>query len=458
MKNYLEQYNNIFFIGIGGISMSGIAEVLRTEGKFIAGSDQSESDITNHLQSLGMTVAIGHHPDNITSAFDLVVYTAAIKESNVEYKKAVELNIPMMDRATVLGHIMDSYKTSIGVAGTHGKTTTTSMLSYVMMEADLDPTISVGAILKKINGNFKIGNSDFFITEACEYSNSYFHFFPNINIVLNIEEDHLDFFKDINDIRDSFKHYMHNTKEGGVLILNDSIPNLKELIDDLTCDVITVGKNLNSTYSFKQLSYDKNGHSNFDLYYKGTYLDHIQLHVTGEHNVENALASIAASRFMNINMDIIKKGLSAFSGADRRFEYVGNMNGVTIIDDYAHHPTEILKTIEAANNVEHNDLWVVFQPHTYTRTIALFDDFVTALSHADYIIVTDIYAAREKDLGTIHSKMLVESLSKLGKEIVYIDGFNEICNYVKAHCLPNDMLITMGAGTVTNLGKMLLNS
>lgn len=455
MNNQLEQYKHVFFIGIGGISMSGIAEVLRTSGKQISGSDQSDSDITRHLESLGMTVHIGHSKENITDDFDLVVYTAAIKEDNVEYQRAVELGIKMMDRATILGLIMNTYNTSIGVAGTHGKTTTTSMLSYIMMEADLDPTISVGAILKGINGNFRIGGSDYFITEACEYSNSYHKFFPNINIILNIEEDHMDFFKDLEEIRQSFKTYIKNTKDNGILIINDSIPNIEELTQGINCQIVTVGSLSSSNYSYKNPSYNEKGLASFDLIHNGNLVERITLNVTGEHNIQNALATIAAASFMNVPMDAVKKGLITFGGADRRFEYIGTVNDVTIIDDYAHHPTEILKTIEAAKHIHHNDLWVVFQPHTYTRTLAFYDEFVSALSLIDHLIVTDIYAARELDPGNINSKMLVESLSNLGKDIVYIDDFAEICDYVTKHCLPNDMLITMGAGTVTNISKML---
>ncbi len=452
----LDKYKNIFFIGIGGISMSGLSEVLNQNNKNITGSDQNESAITKHLNTLGIKTYKGHDPSHITKDYDLVVYTAAIKKDNVEYMKALELNIPIMDRGTLLGHIMDSYPISIGVAGTHGKTTTTSMLSHIMLEGRLDPTISVGAILKGIGGNFKIGKSDYFITEACEYANSYHKFFPNINIVLNIEEDHMDFFKDIDEIKDSFNKYIHNTKDNGIIILNDTIQEIPVITKGINAPIVTVGQKSSSTYSYQNESFDELGHGSFDLYFKGDYISNIKLMVTGYHNLENALACIAAAKFMGLSLDIIQKGLLAFKGADRRFEYKGTINGTTIIDDYAHHPTEILKTIEATTKIKHNELWVVFQPHTYSRTKALYNDFIDSLKDIDHLIITDIYAAREKDPGDIHSDMLVESLSKFGKDIVYIDDFEKIVDYLKQNILPNDMLITMGAGSVTLIGNMIL--
>lgn len=455
--NVLDQYKHVFFIGIGGISMSGLSEVLNRNGKEVYGSDQSLSPITDHLQALGIKVFEGHDPSHIKDDIDLVVYTAAVKEDNVEYMEAKNRGIKMMDRATLLGHIMDSYSVSIGVAGTHGKTTTTSMLSHVMLEGKLDPTISVGGILKGIGGNFRIGDSDYFITEACEYTNSYHKFFPNISIILNIEEDHLDFFKGYEDIEASFHRYMLNTKPGGTLILNDSIKNLDYLTKDLTVDYVTVGKKTDSDYSYANESFDEQGFATFDLNHSGQYIMRFSLKVTGYHNIENALATIAAGRLMGISYDEIQRGLLAFGGADRRFEYKGTYKDAVVIDDYAHHPTEIKTTLEATTKIEHNDLWVVFQPHTYTRTKALYDEFVHALKDADHLIITDIYAAREKDPGDIHSRMLVESLGKSGKDIVYIAEFEKIVDYLSEKLMPKDMLITMGAGTVTNIGPMLLD-
>ncbi len=436
--------------------MSGLAEVLNQNGKEVSGSDQNMTSITRHLETLGIKVYEGHNKDHIGDHIDLVVYTAAVKEDNVEYQEAIRRGIDMMDRASLLGHIMDSYGISIGVAGTHGKTTTTSMLSHIMLEGHLDPTISVGGILKGIGGNFRIGKSDYFITEACEYTNSYHKFFPNISIILNIEEDHMDFFKDIEEIEDSFATYIHNTKAGGSVIINDSIQHIDLLTKNLDVHVIKVGKNPESYYSYRNETFDESGFASFDLVTNGEFTRRFQLKVTGYHNIENALATIAAGRIMGVSFDDIQKGLLAFGGADRRFEYKGSFNGASVIDDYAHHPTEIMKTLEAASKIDHRHLWVVFQPHTYSRTKALYDDFVVALSVCDHLIITDIYAAREKDPGDIHSAMLVESLGNSVKEIVYIDDFEKIVDFLSQKLMPKDMLITMGAGTVTNIGPMLL--
>jgi UDP-N-acetylmuramate--alanine ligase len=452
----LNAYHQVFFIGIGGISMSGLAEVLNQDGKIVSGSDQNLSDITNNLETLGIKVFKGHTSDHINKKLDLVVYTAAIKEDNVELMKAKELGIPMMERATLLGLIMDGYKTSIGVAGTHGKTTTTSMISHIMLEGKLDPTISVGAILKGINGNFRVGQSDYFVTEACEYANSYLKFFPNISLVLNVEEDHLDFFKDIDDIRHSFKTYLGNTKTDGLIIINDSIPHLEDLLSGIDREYMTIGKSPASTYSYQNPSFDEDGLASFYLFKEGVFLSRVHLKVTGYHNIENALAAIATGLYLCLNLDTIQKGLLAFGGANRRFEYKGSFHDVSVIDDYAHHPTEIRKTLEAAQKIKHRELWVVFQPHTYTRTKAFYEDFVQALSSVDHLILTDIYAAREKDPGDIHSKMLVESLSKFGKDIVYIDDFEKIKAHLVKNLVPKDMLITMGAGNVNLIGEILL--
>ncbi|WZL80846.1 UDP-N-acetylmuramate--L-alanine ligase [Vallitaleaceae bacterium 9-2] len=456
-KNNLASYRHVFFIGIGGISMSGLAEVLFNRGLTISGSDQSASDITNHLKSLGANIYIGHDSDHIHKDIDLVVYTAAVKADNPELIKAKALNIDIMERATLLGYIMADYAQSIAVAGTHGKTTTTSMLAHILMAGHLDPTISVGAILKGIHGNFKIGHSDYFVTEACEYNNSFHKFFPTIGLVLNIEEDHLDFFKDIHAIRDSFYQFMQNIDSDGYLIINDAIDDIQQLTANLTCEVISVGSLSSSTYSYDNVSYNKLGHPTFDLYEQGKFVDSIHLHVTGSHNIENALAAIATGRCLNIGLEQIKQGLLDFSGANRRFEYIGTYNGITIIDDYAHHPTEIRKTIEAARHIDINRLYIVFQPHTYSRTKSLYNDFVEALKLADGVIITDIYAAREKDPGDIHASMIVESLSNFDVDIVYIDDFDEICTFIQKNCVPNDMLITMGAGNVNIIGHMLLN-
>lgn len=448
---------NIHFIGIGGISMSGLAEILHTAGFGISGSDSKESKITKHLESIGITILYGQRSSNITDNYDLVVYTAAIHEDNPEYKAALEHNIPMMDRAELVGQIMANYKNSIAISGTHGKTTTTSMVSQIFLEAGLDPTISVGGILKAIDGNIRIGHSEHFITEACEYTNSFLKFNPTISVILNVEEDHLDFFKDINDIRHSFKTFAEKLPKDGLLILNGDIDDAEYFTKDLECDVITYGVgDRKYNYSATNIDYDDHGHGNYDLTIDGKIIDHISLKVVGLHNISNSLSAIALARHLNISMDTIKKGLLAFDGTDRRFEYKGEIGGVTIIDDYAHHPTEIEATLKAADKYPHKKTWCVFQPHTYTRTKAFLKEFAKALSHADKVVLADIYAAREVNPGDISSKDLLEELKKLGTECYYFPSFDEIENFLLLNCENGDLLITMGAGDVVTIGESIL--
>jgi UDP-N-acetylmuramate--alanine ligase len=449
---------NVHFIGIGGISMSGLAQILLTNQFKVSGSDMSSSDIVTKLRTLGAKVTIGHIKNNITTDLDLVVYTAAISQDNVEYKRALELNIETIDRAELLGQIMKNYKYSIGVAGTHGKTTTTSMLSHILLHSDLDPTISVGGILKCIDGNIKVGHSDYFITEACEYSNSFLKFYPYIGIVLNVEEDHLDFFKDIDDIRHSFKQYLENIPSNGYAVVSSDIPNFQEIVSDLTCQVITYGtKAANSDWYPGNMTFDTNGYGSYDLYYKGELKTTVHLQTTGMHNILNSIAAIAVSHLLAIPLPTSQEALLAFSGVKRRFEYKGSLHGIKVIDDYAHHPTEILATLTAAKRLTYNKLWVVFQPHTFSRTKAFLSDFAKVLSTADHIIVSDIYAAREQDPLDIHSKDLVREIQKYTPNCNYFSSFDEIENFLLQNCVKNDLLITMGAGNIYNVGESLLS-
>ncbi len=449
---------SIHFIGIGGISMSGLAEILHNAHFSISGSDAKESKITKHLEELGINVLYGQRPSNITKNIDLVVYTAAINPDNPEYMEVINQNIPMMDRAELLGQIMKNYENAIAISGTHGKTTTTSMVSQILLSAGLDPTISVGGILKAINGNIRIGNSENFVTEACEYTNSFLKFYPKMAIILNIEEDHLDFFTGIEMIRKSFKDFANRLPDDGLLIINADIDSIPYFIDDLKCKVITYGSKIEFDYYAKNISYDEMGHGSYDLYIKGEFIDRIDLSVIGEHNIYNSLSAIALAREMNITLDTIKKGLLNFIGTDRRFEYKGEIGGITIIDDYAHHPTEIEATLTAAKNYPHKTIWCVFQPHTYTRTKAFLKEFALSLSHADKIVLTDIYAARESNPHDIHSKDLLNELAKLGKDAYYFDSFNDIENFLLQQCESGDLLITMGAGDVLSIGETLLGS
>ncbi|MCI8835944.1 MAG: UDP-N-acetylmuramate--L-alanine ligase [Ruminococcus sp.] len=447
---------HIHFIGIGGISMSGLAEILLQEGFTVSGSDARESALTHHLEEKGAQLFYGQRASNITDGIDCVVYTAAISRDNAELIEAVARKIPMLTRAELLGQLMKNYDTPIAVSGTHGKTTTTSMISHILLEGDLDPTISVGGILRAIGGNIRVGNSGTFITEACEYTNSFLHFFPKIGVILNIEEDHLDFFKDLEDIRHSFHEFAALLPSDGTLVINGDITDYPEIYKDLECHVTTYGTSADFDYSAENLTYNEKGYVSFDLIKHGETTDHIHLSVTGSHNVSNALASIATAELLDIPMETIKKGLLSFTGTDRRFEYKGTRNGVTIVDDYAHHPTEILATLKAAEHYPHRELWCVFQPHTYTRTKAFFHEFAEVLSHTDHLVLADIYAARETDTLGISSRDLAEEVKKLGTDAYYLPTFPEIENFLKEHCAPGDLLITMGAGNVVDIGDALL--
>lgn len=446
----------IHFMGIGGISMSGLAEILNAKGFTIVGSDAHESAITSHLESLGIRIAYGQRAENITPDIDLVVYTAAIHPDNPEFAAARDAGLPMMDRAELLGQIMKNYANAIAVSGTHGKTTTTSMLSHILLAADTDPTISVGGILKAIHGNIRVGHSDNFITEACEYTNSFLKFNPSLELILNIEEDHLDFFKDISDIRHSFRQFAEKLDANGTLVINGEIERLEEITSGLPCNVITYGLNGDYDYTAANITFDEFAKGSFDLVIDGNITDHIQLNVAGIHNVSNALAAIAAAGELHIPMETIKSGLMAFEGTDRRFEYKGQFNGITVIDDYAHHPTEIAATLTAAQKYPHNQIWCVFQPHTYTRTKAFLHEFAQALALADKIVLADIYAAREKDPGDIHSRDIQKLLLDAGKEAYYFPSFAEIEKFLSEKCINGDLLITMGAGDVVLVGESLI--
>lgn len=447
----------VHFIGIGGISMSGLAEILMDKGFKISGSDRAESPLTEALSDKGAIIYYGQKAENITDDAELVVYTAAIKPGNPEYDEAVKRNLPILTRAELLGQMMKNYGTSVAVAGTHGKTTTTSMITTMLLAAEADPTITVGGILPAIGGNTRIGASEYFVTEACEYTNSFLSFFPTIGVILNVEEDHLDFFKDIDDIRNSFHEFAKLLPENGVLIINSDIEKCETITADLKCDVITVGK-ADADYTASDISYNEFGYASFTANRKGGKSISISLSVPGEHNIYNALAALAVMDRMGIDENMAVKGLNDFTGTDRRFQKKGEIGGVTIIDDYAHHPTEIKATLAAAKNYPHKKLWVVFQPHTYTRTKAFFDDFAKALSSADAVVLADIYAARETDTLGVSSEMLCETIKEMGCESYYFPTFDEIENFLLLNCSQDDLLITMGAGDIVKVGESLLGN
>ena len=447
---------HVYFIGIGGISMSGLAEVLMKEGFTVSGSDSKESPLTDHLSSLGAVIFYDQSISHIPQGTDVVVYTAAIHPEHPEIVDATKRNIPLLTRAELLGQLMRNYKTAINIAGTHGKTTTTSMVTEILLAADTDPTISVGGILPTIGGNIRVGGSNLFVTEACEYTNSFLSFYPTMEVILNIEADHLDFFKDIDDIRHSFRLFAENTAPDGVIVLNGAIEQHDAITEGLSAKVVTYGLSADNDFYASDISYNEKGCASFLAHEGDTTIGQITLSIPGEHNVQNALAAIALCTQMKIPVASIISGLSAFHGTKRRFEKKGTVGGITIIDDYAHHPTEIRATLEAAKNYPHERIVCVFQPHTYTRTKAFLEDFADALSLADIVVLADIYAARETDTLGISSGDIQKRLQDAGTTAYYFHSFDEIEQFLLKKCMNGDLLITMGAGDIVNVGEHLL--
>ena len=466
----LDLQNNsiaVHFIGIGGISMSGIAELFLDKGFRVSGSDLHESAVTKRLESLGIKVYYSQVAENITPEIGLVVYTAAIHEDNPEFMRVKELGIPMLDRADCLGQIMSHYKNAVAVAGTHGKTTTTSMLSYVYLAADLDPTISVGGILSGIHGNIRLGRSENFIMEACEYANSFLSFTPTTAIVLNVEAEHLDFFGTLENERHSFTKFIDLLPENGLLVINNEIADLNALIQNKNIRIVQYGLRpvggKAPDYTAANITYNELGFAHYELIVRGENKGLIELSVTGEHNVLNSLAVIAASLEPStiykdgIALDRVKEGLKNYTGTERRFQYKGERDGYTIVDDYAHHPTEIRATLEAAKRVKHNRLIVAFQPHLYSRTKTFLHEFADVLSMADIVVFAEIYAAREENPGDISSDNIREIMSENGHEAYFFKTFEEVENFLIHSCKPGDLLITMGAGDIVKVGENMLS-
>lgn len=445
----MDKLTYVHFIGIGGISMSAIAKVLLHGGVKVSGSDSKRSKATEELEELGAVIYEGHSADNITNP-DLVVYTAAVNDSNPEMQRAKELGIATVSRAEMLGRIMKNYQKAISVAGTHGKTTTTSMMTYVLMKALTDPTVMVGGELDIIDGNFRIGKSEYFLTESCEYCRSFLSFFPTVAIILNVEEDHLDYYKDLDDIKSAFTDFAALIPSDGVLVVCADSANTMQCLDRAKAKPITYGFD-QGEYRPCNLTFDDFGYPTFDIYNGGEKLTTLTLSVVGRHNVLNATAVYAASLAMGLDADAIKAGLEGYAGTKRRFEKKGYYNGALIVDDYAHHPTEIEATFASVKKIKHNTVWCIFQPHTYTRTKALFDDFAKVLSGVDRVIVTDIYAAREKDTGLVHARELADAIPSAK----YIADFDEIASYIKKVAQKGDIIITMGAGNVVDIGEMI---
>ncbi len=454
----LKKFKHIHCIGIGGIGLSAIAEIFLNRGYHVSGSDMKESEITDKLIEQGAEIYLGHRAKNISDA-DLVVYSSAVSQDNPEITAAIENEIPTASRAEVLGALMKEYENSIAIAGTHGKTTTTSMVSLILENDAKDPTILVGGNLQEINGNVKIGNSGYFVTEACEYMDSFLKLNPKIEIILNIDSDHLDYFKDIDHIASSFNEFANLVPVDGTVIAFDANPFVNSIIDELKSKVVTFGFSERCDYYASDIEFNSSGMPSFQMHHGGEVLCTMQLSIPGEHNIANALAAFACCYGLGVPVESIVATLESYTGTQRRFDVIGvTQNNITIVDDYAHHPTEIKATLKAAQNIPHKDLWCLFQPHTYTRTLALFDEFAESFDAADKIVMAEIYAAREKNIYKISSKELVNEIKRVNpnKEIYYFGNFEEIASFVINNAQSGDLVISMGAGDIYKVAEIIL--
>lgn len=370
---------------------------------------------------------------------------------------AKKSNKKVVGRGEFVGWLTSLYSESICVSGTHGKTTTTSMISVCFIEAKMDPTIQVGALLKDIGGNYRVGNSKYFILESCEYKANFLQFIPNTEVILNIDNDHLDFYKNFDNVVKAFRDFATIPDEKGTIIVNADDKNCFNLKEVIKGNFITYGiENQNAVFLAKEISFNDNGFPKFKVYKNGNFIEEIELSVAGKHNVLNSLACFAVCDYYKIDSKVVKKALKKFTGAERRLEYKGTFNNISIFDDYGHHPTEILATSKAIKNKKYNESWVIFQPHTYSRTKTHLDVFAKVLENFDNIIVVDIYAAREKNTFGISSKDLVNKIVSNGKKALYMPDFNDVVKYIKENAKPKDLVLTLGAGTVTNIGPMIL--
>lgn len=450
-----KKYSQVHFIGIGGISMSGLAEILLTEGYIVTGSDSKYSKVVERLEKLGAKVYINHSEENINNA-DLVIYTDAISSDNEELLKANSLDIPVIDRATFLGALMKNYKNSIAISGTHGKTTTTSMLSTIFNRSVLNPTILLGGQLEEIGGNVRLGSKEYMLTEACEYKGNILKYFPTMAVILNMDEDHLDYFKDMDHILNTFIDYGKNLSKDSYLIINADDKGSQKVIDATVAKVISFGVDNHCDYRAENIKFSKEGLASFTLKVKDLGSYEFNLNVMGIHNLYNALAAITAGHISGLSMEEIQKNIIFYTGVQRRLELKGYYNKVKIIDDYAHHPTEIKATLNALRNSTTGSIYCIFQPHTFTRTQLLLKSFAESFTDANTVIITDIYAAREKDNGVIHSKDLANAITTT--KSIYLKTFEEISSYLIDNVKDDDIVVTMGAGNIYLVGESILES
>lgn len=451
------EFKNVHFIGIGGISMSGIASLLLNKGYNVSGSDRGLSDRVKNLKENGAKIYIGQSKDNIKNP-DLVIYTDAILDDNEELIAARNLDIPVVSRGVFLGALMKNYENSIAVSGSHGKSTTTSMISKILLNSKEDATILLGGELDEMKGNVHVGENKYLVTEACEYKGNIRYFFPQTVIVLNIDEDHLDYYKDLNNIVDTFKEYLQNQDENSKTIINLNEENNKLILDSVKGELITYAQeNFDADYVAHNIKFDDIGRPNFDLKMKNGMVEHFELGVIGRHNINNAMAAIISTFENGIDLKTIKENIKEYSGLKRRMEIVGHVNNATIMTDYGHHPSEIEVTLDALKEHTEGKLVCIWQPHTYSRTKSLFNDFLNCFDSADEVIITDIYAAREKYDPTIHSKDVVDALIKKGINAKYIGTFEKARDYVYEIATEKDLIITTGCGNPDVLAHMIVD-
>lgn len=438
-------------IGVGGVSMSPLAEVLSGAGLVITGSDMNDGKNVEHLRSLGIRVMIGHHAENIEEDTEFVVRTAAVHDDNPEIMEARRRGIPVFERTQAWGAIMKDYRNALCISGTHGKTTTTSMCTHILMAAERDPTVMIGGTLPLLHAGHRVGEGDTIVMESCEYYNSFHSFSPTVAVILNVEADHLDFFKDLEDVKASFRKFAAQVPPNGCIIANGEDKNTMDALSGLDREIITFGLNPGvDVYARNIVS--RGAETEFELMYKGTMFSKVSLRVPGIHNVRNALAAAASAISLGCSPAAVRYGLAGFVGANRRFEFKGKYNGADIYDDYAHHPAELKALMDAVLPLGYRRVMVVFQPHTYTRTHAFFDEFLEQLRRADVCYLAEIYAAREQNTIGISSADLAKEIPNA---LFFADN-DTLVKSLRAAASPGDIILTVGAGDVYRIGEKLL--
>ncbi len=447
IETYLKPGMRAHLVGIGGVSMSPLAEALHGAGLVITGSDIRESEVLDQLRALGIRIAVGHSADNIAGA-DLIIRTAAAREDNVEIAAARQAGIPVFERAQAWGSIMKNYKNAVCISGTHGKTTTTSMTTHILMAADKDPTVMIGGTLPLLGAGHRVGKGDTIVLESCEYYNSFHSFFPTIAVILNVDADHLDFFGDIENVKRSFRTFAELVPEDGWVIYNHDDKNTVDAMRGIERRILTFGLEEGADVRAERVTLEGK-HLRFDVTFRGEQFLHLELQLPGRHNVYNAVAAVSAAIAMGIPADAVEKGLKNFRGTGRRFEFKGCLNGAEIYDDYAHHPGELRALLDAALNMGYKRVITAFQPHTYSRTKTHFDEFVNQLRRADKVLLAEIYAAREKNTEGISSRSLAEAIP--GAE--YFPTFEEMEARLRELASEGDIILTVGAGDIYKVGE-----